>query len=105
MSWEHLINQLPAHFSTTLSLQEDALGPVRDYLLDNAAGRVNYEISKKVMTSAMKNGALPLTVTGTPYFIDRHSSIGNEGGDNIPKVTNLTNCVACHQGAADGVFK
>jgi hypothetical protein len=96
-SWEKLMAELPAHFTSKINLSPASAREIRNYLLNSAAGRVNYQVSKQIMNTT-KSGDVPTKVTATAYFVERHNSV-------TPIAQNFSNCIACHQHATEGAFK
>lgn len=103
LSWEKLMIELPAHFSTNLDLPPSSVRNVFSYVLNNAAGRVDYEVSKKIMAST-KPGETPARVTATGYFLEMHRTLASSTGSGSIS-QNLSDCTACHKHAKEGTFK
>jgi len=104
LSWEKLMIELPAHFSTKLDIPSASVHEVLNYLLNNAAGRVDYEVSKKIMGTS-KPGEIPTRVTATPYFVERHKAVITPTATGTTTGKNLSDCAACHSQAAEGTYK
>lgn len=93
LSWEHMLAKLPEHYGSEASIPESLLNRLRGYLLNNAAGRVPNATSMAVMASAPEPP--PERITEIPYIRERHARV---------TATKLSDCGACHQGAAAGDF-
>ncbi len=72
---------------------------VRRYLLDNAAGHVNDEISNQILQS-LKPNSIPVRITQIPFFVDKHNHVNNK-----IKQINMGKCDYCHQNAQQGLYK
>jgi cytochrome c553 len=102
-SWERMMTGLDDHFGDNAELDPDTAATIRKYLVDNAADRVNYRRSAKILRTIGPNEA-PLRVSETPYLVRKHDEIPAHMIKGNPKVKSLSNCVACHTRAEEGEF-
>jgi hypothetical protein len=86
--WLLIMSQLEKHFGADASLDQARLDEVTNFLDRNGTGRSTHE-----------GPGLP-RITGSDRFIDKHQSairLWRKG-----KVKLLSDCLACHAGAAPG---
>jgi hypothetical protein len=102
-SWEKIMGSLDDHFGENAELDEGDRKTIQNYLLNNAAGRVNYGLSNKLM-AAQRERPLPLRITEMRYFAYEHSEIPKELVQENPKVRSFSNCDSCHQRAKRGLY-
>ncbi len=102
-SWETITNNLDDHFGENAELSESDLNTLRNFLLNNAAGRNNYGLPNKIMAS-QGNRPLPLRITEMRYFVHEHSEIPQRLVQDNPKVKSFSNCDSCHQNAKSGLY-
>jgi hypothetical protein len=87
--WLLILSQLENHFGTDASVDRARLEEISNYLDRNGAGR----------SSAAQGAGLP-RITSTDRFTDKHQSalrLWRKG-----RVKALSDCLACHAGAAPG---
>ena len=101
-SWEKLMATLDDHFGENAELPEPDRIAIRNYLLDNAAGRSDYRVSNKLLRGL--RGA-PVRISELPYFRHEHREIPPRLVTGNPKVRSLSNCEACHTRAGEGSFR
>ncbi|MDT8445308.1 MAG: diheme cytochrome c [bacterium] len=100
-SWERVLAHLEDHFGDDAVLDAANLAQVRGYLLGNAAETSSSGRAQKLVRSIQ--GEAPMRITELPYFRHEH----NEVSATViarPAIKSLSNCVACHQRAAAGVY-
>ncbi len=102
-SWETITNNLDNHFGENAELTGSDLKTLRNYLLNNAAGRSSYNLPNKIM-AAQRDRPLPLRITEMHYFIHEHSEIPKRMAQDNPKVKSFSNCDSCHQSAKQGLY-
>ncbi len=102
-SWESLMANLGDHFGEDAELEEKDTRLIRNYLLDNAAGRVNHGLPNRIMVSRGQ-GSAPLRITETRFFRHEHDEIPVRMVRNNPDVLSFSNCGACHTRAMQGSF-
>ena len=95
VSWEKIMNSLNSHFGQPVKMTDVETRTMWRYLLDNSAGHVNDEISDQILQS-MKYDPVPVRITRTPFFIDRHNQKG--------EIENIGQCDRCHQDAQQGAY-
>lgn len=102
-SWEQVMANLSDHFGENAELAANELNSIRNYLLNNAAGRVNTKLSTKMMQGS--NAKKPnMRITETPYFKKEHDEISSKMVKDNPDVRSFSRCDACHTRAADASF-
>ncbi|TNF38608.1 MAG: cytochrome C [Gammaproteobacteria bacterium] len=102
-SWEQVMANLADHFGENAELPASEVNSIRNYLLNNAAGRVNAKLSEKMLQNS--NARQPiLRITETPYFRKEHDEIPARMVKDNPKVVSFSRCDACHTRAADASF-
>ena len=94
---------LEDHFGENAELSESKANELRNYLLDNAAGRVNYGLPNKIV-STLGDDQIPLRITKTPYFIHEHREIPPKMVTGNERVRSFSQCDTCHSGAMGGNF-
>ncbi|MBI5682921.1 MAG: cytochrome b/b6 domain-containing protein [Deltaproteobacteria bacterium] len=103
VSWKRLMANLDDHFGENVSLDETTQKEVMDYLAASSAEHSMTEASQKILRS-IKKGEAPLSITKTPYWIDKHADIPAEVY-NRKTIVSKGNCTACHPGAEVGSFE
>ena len=101
VSWEKILNNLPAHFGKKASLNQEQKSIISDYLRANAAEHSSAKRARKILKSL--RGQTPLRITETPYIREKH----NELDSNIfsrPSIGSRSNCIACHPTAEQGNY-
>ena len=102
-SWKKLMGGLDNHFGESAELFEQTRKELTDYLLANAADKVEgYKRSAKIVRSL--GGNAPLRISETPYIRYKHDEIPKRLILNNPDVRSLSNCMACHTRADSGSF-
>lgn len=102
-SWERMMTGLDDHFGDNAELDQTTTDTIRRYLLDNAADRSDYKRSRKIV-QAQPQGAAPLRITETRYFVRKHDELPARLVVDNPKVSSYSRCEACHQGAERGSY-
>lgn len=102
-SWETLMSNLDDHFGENAELEPETLNPIRNFLLNNAAGRTNYGLSNKIM-AAQRDRPFPLRITEMRYFVYEHSDLPRKLVEDNPQVGSFSNCDNCHQSAKQGLY-
>ena len=98
LSWEMIMSKTDNHFGENLELSTLKRVTAFNYLLDNAAGRVNNEISAKIIQTLGYN-PIVIRITDTPYFIKEHGHV-----DNRDNISVMGQCDKCHQDAMQGKY-
>ncbi|MCW8905244.1 cytochrome C [Sedimenticola sp.] len=102
-TWETLMSNLDDHFGENAELAESDLNSIRNFLLNNAAGRANYGLPNKIM-AAQGDRPLPPRITEMRYFVYEHSDLKRNMVEDNPQVKSFSNCDNCHQGAKQGLY-
>ena len=100
-SWEGILNELPSHFGEEVSLGQDELKIIDEYLRTNAAENSSAKRSRKIMGSL--NGKTPLRITEIPYIKEKHHEL-NANIFSRQSIGSFSNCVACHTRAEQGNY-
>jgi len=105
-SWQKLLSAkaLEDHFGENAELDEDTLKELLDYAISQAADKSSHKRSRK-MNASIKTGETPLRITEVSYFRKEHREIPKRLIADNAKVKSLSNCDACHQKAAEGIFE
>ncbi|MDH3353730.1 MAG: diheme cytochrome c [Chromatiales bacterium] len=98
LSWEMTISNFDKHFGKVLHISTLNRKIISNYLLDNAAGRVNNELSNKILQT-LSYDPVVIRITDTPYFMKRHHDVDNR--DNIKL---MGQCDQCHKDAIQGKY-
>lgn len=101
-SWEKLMSSLDNHFDESAELASEERTEILNYLLNNAAERVNYALSKKMVNNI--KGEVPLRISQLPYFLHEHDEIPKRLVTENADVGSFSNCNACHSKAEQGLF-
>jgi hypothetical protein len=98
-SWEAITNDLAHHFGEDATLAPEVVAGIKAYLMANAgdAGGTSNGMIRNVPAEVT-----PLRISELPRFTRAH---GQLSPSTLKKVGVAGNCVACHRGAADGVFE
>jgi nitrate/TMAO reductase-like tetraheme cytochrome c subunit len=100
-SWVAIMGDLANHFGEDASLTDPAVvKDITDYLVANA-GDANGKMNGWVKRIAPDQ--TPLRITETRGWIGAHSEEVSQKA--WKKAGTKSNCLACHQGAAKGVFE
>jgi hypothetical protein len=102
-SWEQIMGRLDDHFGENAELTESDRDAIRNFLLNNAAGRANYGLPNKLMAAQGKR-PLPLRITELRYFVYEHSDLRRDLVQDNPEVRSFSNCDSCHQSAKQGLY-
>lgn len=100
-SWEKIMTSLDDHFGENAEIAGSDWRDITNYLLNNAAGRVNYSVSNKMLTNVI---GIPLRITSLPYFKHEHREIPQRLVTGNSQVGSFSNCDACHTQANNGSF-
>lgn len=102
-SWRKLMAEQDRHFGADLALDAQTRQALLAFMESHAAENSTTEAAFKINRS-LKNGATPLRITETPYWIKKHKGI-TESDWRLPQVKSKANCAACHQDAEAGTFE
>ncbi|MFB3819325.1 MAG: diheme cytochrome c [Candidatus Methylomirabilales bacterium] len=102
-SWRKLIETLADHFGENASLGETQRKVVLDYLVAHAADSPNAGREGRKFAASIASADTPLRITETPRWVKEHRKVRPERWQD-PKVRSKANCLACHPGAAQGIY-
>ena len=102
-SWEKIMSGLNKHFGENAELGAEDQAAITQYLVSYAADRGKDKRGARVMSSLSGKEA-PLRLTETGYIIRMHHEVPKKVFVNNPKLKSLSNCGACHPGAAAGNY-
>jgi cytochrome b len=102
-SWRKLMHEQDKHFGVDLALDAPTRQALLAFMENNAAENSKTEAAFKIKHS-LKNGASPLRITETPYWIKKHKEIAPADW-RLPQVKSKANCAACHLDAEAGTFE
>ncbi|MCB1760380.1 MAG: cytochrome C [Gammaproteobacteria bacterium] len=102
LSWERIMSAGQKHFGASVELNSTERSLITNYLLNNAAGRVDDALANRIMVA--QRGAVPASITGSRLFLDEHDKIAPAMVKDNPGVRSLSECGACHTGAKAGDF-
>lgn len=101
-SWTALLHDLPNHFGDDASLDPATVGKLEAYALANAADVVPYGLSAGLARASA--GRTPLRILDIGNLRHEHGEVPKSWVVDNPEVKSLSNCAACHPGAAEGRF-
>jgi hypothetical protein len=92
-SWNAVMGNLKDHFGEDATVDAATAESIRGYLVANA----------------MRSGGIdannpPLRITEFRWFTQEHGKRLRAKVEADPKIGSFANCVACHKGAANGMF-
>ena len=102
-SWRKLMLEQDKHFGTDLALDQPTSKALLAFSERNGAENSATEAAFKINKS-LQNGATPLRITETPYWIKKHKEIADADW-RLPQVKSKANCAACHLDAEAGTFE
>lgn len=102
-SWKMIITGLDDHFGEDASIDAEAEEDIRAFLMKNSAEHSTTEASQKILWSLVE-GEVPLRVTETRYWKNKHSKIKADVFSRKGVVSRV-NCGGCHRDAAVGRFE
>jgi hypothetical protein len=102
-SWEKIMDKLDQHFGENAELDGSDQQAIKNFLLDNAAGKTNYGLPNKIMAAQRDNPAT-LRITQMRYFVHEHSELPKRLVQDNPEVRSFSNCDSCHQSAKQGLY-
>ena len=99
-SWSKMMNGLDDHFGENAELDNESRNSIERYLVQSTlAGKGKYRKMLRNLGSKM-----PLRITELPYFVHEHDEMPSRFIRGNDKVSSLSQCNACHQGAEKGWF-
>ena len=102
-SWARVMGNLEDHFGDDASLDAQQSAQIRKYLLTYAADVSSKSRSRAFASGPVSAQALP-RISNTQYFRREHSEIPTRLVEDNPDVGSFSNCQACHQTAAEGIY-
>jgi hypothetical protein len=102
-SWRKLMAEQNQHFGSDLALDDPTRQSLLAFMESSSAERSKTEAAFKINRS-LKNGATPLRITETPYWVKKHKEITKTVWQ-FSQVKSKANCAACHQDAELGTFE
>ena len=104
-SWEKLMlsKNVKDHPGGEIRLSDDDKNKIMKYLVENSADKSTYERSLKINREISKSET-PLRVTETSYIMQKHRKIPSKLIKENEEVESLSNCIACHKEAENGIF-
>ena len=100
-SWKKILEGTDDHFGETVDLDESARPEISGYLASNAADKSSAKLAGKIMSCL--GGMTPLRITDIPCIRKEHHEITPQMVKR-KSVGSLSNCVACHRTAENGVY-
>ncbi len=100
-SWRKILESTDNHFGQTLDLDQPAILEITGYLTSNAADTSSARLARKIVSCL--DGGTPLRITEIPCFRKKHHDISPQVAKR-PSVGSLSNCIACHRTAGNGVY-
>jgi hypothetical protein len=101
-SWKKIVNQLEDHFGEQVPVNSQSKKSISRYLMENGADRSSCKKSARIMKSL--KGKTPLRITEIPYILDEHREIPLKALQQ-KGIGSLSNCLACHKTADQGLFR
>ena len=102
VSWMKILDQLDDHFGEEIELDPVSKKIISDYLNSNSAEKSSAKRAVKIMRSLGNH--VPMRITDIPYIREKHHELNSE----ILKresIASLSNCVACHTTAEEGIYE
>ncbi|PYF07403.1 diheme cytochrome c [Rhodobacter viridis] len=97
-SWTAIMAGLDDHFGENATLDDKTRTEIEGYLTQNAA-----DVQSGWGRRDPAPGATPLRISELSWFVREH---GREVSNQMKtKAKSMSNCAACHQGAAQGAFE
>jgi hypothetical protein len=100
-SWKKIMSNLKDHFGEKVEVEDASKKMISDYLKANSADESSGELAAKIMRSL--KGETPAKITEVPYIQEKHHRIPPATFKRKP-VGSQSNCIACHAGAASGIY-
>ena len=100
-SWKKILEGTDDHFGGTVALDEGARLEISGYLASNAADKSSAKLAGKILSCL--GGMAPLRITDIPYIRKEHYEITPQTIQR-KSVGSLSNCIACHRTAENGVY-
>ncbi len=102
-SWLYLMSTLDDHFGENAELEVDTKLTLFNYLINNAADRVENRLSQKLLRSLPAN-QIPRRITEIPYIKRKHRELTKRMVENNPEIKSRSYCDNCHRQAEKGRY-
>ena len=104
-AWQQIMSAegLADHYGDDASLSDELRTEIAAYLAANSADQASRSRSRAFAVGGIGGADLP-RITETPYFRKEHDEIPARMVVDNAEVSSFSNCNACHQGAAEGVY-
>lgn len=102
-SWQRMMNEQADHFGEDLSLDEETIAEITQFLTANAAEQKQTEAAHEILRTVAPDDS-PQRITETAYWKHEHEEIDQVYWKS-EKVKNKINCDACHLDAELGTFE
>lgn len=102
-SWQAIMQGLDDHYGDNAELSDELTLQITDYLVNNAAGRIDREIPHKVLYS-LRFTPNPMRVTETAFFQHEHREIPPRILRQGDTELSFANCDSCHPRALEGYY-
>src|SRR3990172_260799 len=102
-SWQKVMSSLSDHFGDNAELSKEDAAAIVEYLTANAADRVDYKRSVKIV-KALSDQETPVRISAMPYMVRKHDHIPARFVAENWRVKTLGNCPACHRRADTGSY-
>jgi hypothetical protein len=103
-SWQKIVDTLSDHFGENASLGPVQRQAVLDYLVGHAADSPNAGREGRKFGASIQPTDTPLRITETPRWVREHRKVRADKWAS-PTVKSKANCLACHEGAEQGVYE
>jgi hypothetical protein len=103
-SWRKIMDRLPRHFGSKVTLSEAARRDVETYHLENAADVSHTREGKNYLTSIGK-GTAPLRITHVPHWVAHHRNAVDKALEADTRIKSKSDCLACHREADTGWYQ
>jgi hypothetical protein len=98
-SWEKLMSGLKDHFGENAELDDAKVKQITEYLTANASGQ-----GRGTGIRGLSPSDAPLRISELPWFKREHGRRVTPEGLKRHGAKSVSDCVACHRGAAEGNF-
>ncbi|MFQ5480090.1 MAG: hypothetical protein ACE5DW_02320 [Thermodesulfobacteriota bacterium] len=103
-SWELIIGNNKDHFGEDLSLEDDALKEILNYLVEYSTE--NTKVRKKWARKILRDlpPEPPESIRDVPYIKRKHRKLFRRNVFQRSSINSFANCVACHKTAPKGDY-
>ena len=96
--WQKIMQNLEDHFGENAEIDATTRAILENYLMQAVSFGSYHKMFRNLGNQA------PLRITELPYFIHEHDEIPSRFIQANDKISSLSQCNACHQGAERGQF-